>query len=363
MHKHRDISFHETIDFPKPEPDPIDDLGVGGLTCLYSLFRIVDSRVSEIWNDLRSENPVKWPQNTAAWLAQLQRQVTEAVPIDVKCTTIQEADLRITQQWLRTIVWQLSTASGCLSSTARDSSMTLRYPIEIAQDLAAVTTRLPLDAMDVHGIGMVWNSLSQSAYLTPDTAQAEKLFDIAYVLVDVIALMPVEPSSFVASPRDHLSHFLTLITSLRHGEARFVGLLRNKIRENLPDLAATLGLPLAPPPPAALPARSSSAGSPSPYAPADPLPSLRRIDSSQSSASSSYGGVAGLSPIAPAAPRFPGLAARPGPAAGAKPEGGAAGAAGDVGMGMDSADAMEQDPPQKHYQLPPYGSGSGYRPP
>ena len=155
LHKHRDISFHETIDFPNPEPDPIEDLGFGGLTCLYNLFRIVDSRVSEIWNNLRSENPVNWPPNTAAWLARLQRQVTEAVPMDVKCTTIQEADIRITQQWLRSIVWQLSTASGCLSSTAVDRSMTLRYPIEIAQDLAAVTTRLPLDAMDVHGIGLV----------------------------------------------------------------------------------------------------------------------------------------------------------------------------------------------------------------
>ena len=156
MHKHRDISFHETLDFPKPEPDPApEDLGIVALTCLYNMFRIVDSRVSEIWNNLRSENPVIWPQNTAIWLAQLQRQVTEAVPPDAKFTNIQEADIRITQQWLRTIIWQLSTASRCLSSTASDRSMTLRYPIEIAQDLASVTLRLPLEAMDAHGIGMV----------------------------------------------------------------------------------------------------------------------------------------------------------------------------------------------------------------
>ena len=155
LHKHRDISFHETIDFPKPESTPSEDFGIVGLTCLYNLFRIVDSRVSEIWNNLRSENPVIWPANTAAWLLQLQRQVTEAVPVDAKCGPIQEADIRITQQWLRTIIWQLSTASRTLSSTAVNQSMTLRYPIEIARDLATLTMRLPMEAMDVHGIGIV----------------------------------------------------------------------------------------------------------------------------------------------------------------------------------------------------------------
>lgn len=155
LHKHRDVSFHATIEFPKPEPEPLEDLGIIGLTCLYNLFRIVDGNVSEIWNNLRSETPVVWPRNTAIWLAQLQQQLTEAVPIDLKCTEIQEADVRITQQWLRTIVWQLSTASGCLSSTASNESMTLSYPIEIAKDLAAITARLSLESMEVHGIGLV----------------------------------------------------------------------------------------------------------------------------------------------------------------------------------------------------------------
>ena len=85
----------------------------------------------------------------------MQQQLTDAVPLNLKCTEIQEADMRITQQWLRTIVWQLSTASGCLSSTNADESMTFRYPIEIAKDLASVTMRISLPAMQVHGIGLV----------------------------------------------------------------------------------------------------------------------------------------------------------------------------------------------------------------
>ena len=161
LHKHRDISFHETIEFPKSDQDPLDDVSIIGLTCLYKLFRIVDSNVSEIWNGLRSGTSIIWPRNTDVWLAHMQQQLTDAVPPNMKCTEIQEADMRITQQWLRTIVWQLSTQSGCLSSTNTEESMTFRYPIEIARDLAAVTTRLSLPAMQVHGIGLVRNLSSQ----------------------------------------------------------------------------------------------------------------------------------------------------------------------------------------------------------
>ena len=197
--------------------------------------------------------------------------------------------------------------------------------------------------------------------------QVEKLFDIAYVLVDVIALLPPEPATFAASPRDHLGHFLTLITLLRRGETRFVALLRNKIRETLPDQAAALGLPPNEPTPtgSAHPgqspvdhSRSSSYGPPEPLLP----PPLRRLDSSHSSSASvsSYGGMAGLSPIAPATPRYSGRGPMPGATGGLRSS---ADAGGSTGLGMGAAsDAMDTDPPPKPYGMP-YGLGSGYRPP
>lgn len=156
LHKHRDILLHETIDFPQPDPDdPVDELGIKGLTCLYNMFGAVDDRFSETWTSLRSATRVAWPQNTATWLAGLQQQLTEAVPLDLKCTKIQEADLRVTQQWLRLVVWQLSTASGCLSSAAHDESMTLLYPIKLSKELAETLQYIEVSAMDVHGIGLV----------------------------------------------------------------------------------------------------------------------------------------------------------------------------------------------------------------
>ena len=115
---------------------------------MVNLFRIIDDDFSSYWNKSRSGC-------SPNWLAQLQRQLTEALPEDMKCTDIQMADLKVTQQWLRTIVWQLATASGCLSSTSADLSMTLSYPIEIARELLSMTSRIPQHCLEVHGIGLV----------------------------------------------------------------------------------------------------------------------------------------------------------------------------------------------------------------
>jgi hypothetical protein len=77
----------------------------------------------------------------------------------------------------------------------------------------------------------------------------EKLFDIAFTLIDVMTVVPIETATFEVGPRDHLAHILYLVTHLRNGESRFVGLLHAKIRDSLPNLAASLQLPVAPTPP------------------------------------------------------------------------------------------------------------------
>ena len=146
LHKHWPLTMHATIQLPQPE-NSSDAAAVFGLTHLVDLFAIIDDNFSRLWNKARSDcNPT--------WLLSLQNRLTLALPTATQCTEIQEADLRVTQQWLRTVVWQLSTASGCLSSQSADESMTLTYPIEIVRDLLAITDRLSKQALEVHGIGL-----------------------------------------------------------------------------------------------------------------------------------------------------------------------------------------------------------------
>lgn len=66
----------------------------------------------------------------------------------------------------------------------------------------------------------------------------EKLFDIAYVLADVIAYTPpsvAEPPISDLEPKDYLTYILSLVAKLRGGEDRFLPLLLEKISQILPN--------------------------------------------------------------------------------------------------------------------------------
>ena len=115
---------------------------------MVNLYRPFDDTFIGLWNKSRTDcSPFT--------LARLQQQLTEALPPVLNTTQSQAADLRTSQQWLRTLVWQLSIANGFLSSTSPDTSMTFRFPIEIAKDLVAVTSQFSKQSMEVHGIGLV----------------------------------------------------------------------------------------------------------------------------------------------------------------------------------------------------------------
>ncbi|CAK7264369.1 hypothetical protein SEPCBS119000_000964 [Sporothrix epigloea] len=68
---------------------------------------------------------------------------------------IQKADLLITQQWLRLIVWQSSFRQQLLSWTAPNESMRFAFPLAIAARTAAVIQSLPPQAIEVHGMGIM----------------------------------------------------------------------------------------------------------------------------------------------------------------------------------------------------------------
>ena len=78
----------------------------------------------------------------------------------------------------------------------------------------------------------------------------EKLFDVAYVLIDVITYTPpsaAEPSMSDLGPKDYLTYILSLVAKLRAGEDRFLPLLLEKLSQILPDFLnpLTWSLPLA----------------------------------------------------------------------------------------------------------------------
>ena len=146
LQKHRPLTLHATIGLPTV--DQHVSASITGFIHLVNLYRPFDDMFIGLWNKSRSDC-------TTYFLAHLQQELSNALPDRLDTTESQAADLRTSQQWLRTMVWQLSIMNGYLSSTSSEACMTFRYPIEIAKDLVAVTSRLSKQAMEVHGIGLV----------------------------------------------------------------------------------------------------------------------------------------------------------------------------------------------------------------
>ncbi|KAI9886744.1 MAG: hypothetical protein M1823_001453 [Watsoniomyces obsoletus] len=221
LQRHHPLTLTDSIAMPTTDEAPSERLEISGFIYLVNLFRPFDEVFVGLWNKSRADCSTEW-------LAQLQRQLTNALPAVLESTESQAADLRVSQQWLRSMVWQLSTVNGYLSMSCPESSMTFKYPIEIARDLVCMTSQMTHRSMEVHGVGLIW-----------------KIFDVACTLTDVMSCVPVETttSSLEWGPRDYLNEFLTLISTLRGGQAKYVPPLLEKVETML----STVSGPIIPP--------------------------------------------------------------------------------------------------------------------
>jgi len=212
LQRHRPLTLHATISLPQLNDDPAETAELNGFIHLVNLFKPFDDTFVGLWNKARVGCSTEW-------LARLQNQLSDALPAYLHCTESQAVDLRTSQQWLRTMVWQLSISHGYLSSAATDTAMSFKYPIEISRDLIAQSSGFSQASMEIHGIGLV-----------------EKLFDVACTLTDVMSCVPFEQHTFEYGPRDYLNQFLSLISTLRGGQQRYLPLLLSKINDTLPTM-------------------------------------------------------------------------------------------------------------------------------
>lgn len=160
------------------------------------------------------------------------------------------ADLRVSQQWLRIMIWQLSTTAGFLSTSPTHECMDFRYPVLIARDLCLATWKLSRSSMQTHGIGLVSSILPNTHYQFDTeffSLQIEKIFEVACTLIDVMACLSaagLRSSGFKLGPQDYLKHFFTLIHDLPGGRARFLPLLLTKVGQTLPSMMETITIHL-----------------------------------------------------------------------------------------------------------------------
>ncbi|KAF8854827.1 hypothetical protein BDZ45DRAFT_539264, partial [Acephala macrosclerotiorum] len=183
LQRHRPLTLQRTISLPIVDPGPEATI-LSGFLDLVSLFQNFDDTFLSLWNLSETDLPASTQS-----LVQLQDILKFAIPNVSERTEIQQADLLVSRQWLKTMVWQLCVSNGLLSSASTNESMSFNYPVTIARDVVLVSRLLPPKAFEANGIGIL-----------------EKVFDIGCSLADVLSLHPnfMNVSALEIGPRDYL---------------------------------------------------------------------------------------------------------------------------------------------------------------
>ena len=216
-----------TLQLTTDTPDiNTDDPALAGFWSLAALFRPFDTSFIALLNhEILAMAPSPEGVNF------IEAAVNSALKPGLDLRDTQKANLRVTQLWLRVIIWQLRLRLGYLAEESYQLSLTFRYPIEVAKDVMLSTRDLPIDSFRVHGVGLT-----------------EKLFDIASALIDVLARIPLTSSSprglaMGSLPEDDLLYLRRLITKLPRGTTMYDDLLEKHIQQAVPSLSRRVEMP------------------------------------------------------------------------------------------------------------------------
>jgi hypothetical protein len=105
---------------------------------------------------------------------------------DPEPTAIQKADLLITQQWLRLIVWRKAEQRKLLSWHASHESMNVAFPFDIARQTVAILESLPSMAVEVHGMG-IYEKIFKIGVSYVDTLSAHDLAGRGNIGTDLLS--------------------------------------------------------------------------------------------------------------------------------------------------------------------------------
>lgn len=210
IQRHHSLSMTPSIEPPQLRESDTENLA--GFKYMVDLWSTIDFDFLSMWNDKRF--PVE-----SEWMSRTHHRLCSVLPPRLNCSEVQEADILVSQQWLRTILWQLSTSRLLLSSNSSDQFLRFSFPINISRDLLAITKRMSPETMEVHGIGI-----------------CEKVFEVASTLVDVMVCDPALKDPVVADEASrNLQEMLRLLATLRNGTSPWHQILLEKVKLSLPD--------------------------------------------------------------------------------------------------------------------------------
>ncbi|KAF2157664.1 hypothetical protein K461DRAFT_264535 [Myriangium duriaei CBS 260.36] len=151
-------------------------------------FKVIDKDFVRYWLT-RDTPPHEWVRQRHRILEDSQWKIEINV-----LPTMQQADIIVTRQWLRTILWQIAIRHMILSSgrvgSSVDETPSLTLPLQLSKELKLFLESFSHEEVSVHGTGIVF-----------------KLFEITNAIVDVILQLPDAPGQ---DTRERLEDLLVL---------------------------------------------------------------------------------------------------------------------------------------------------------
>ncbi|RVX76106.1 hypothetical protein B0A52_00463 [Exophiala mesophila] len=182
-----------------------------GWNHIIQTFLVIDRDFVRFWKGDRSSL-------TAEWIQTKHQQFTDP-SWELEVSTLaptQQADLIITRQWLRTLLWQMAMSKVLLSSAAGPSEgLSLSMPLRLSSQLKACFDRVSSRSVAIDVIGLI-----------------SKLFEITNTIADVLVALPLGDS--VEEKRSRIQDFLfakNFLFDLPHVKPIYRDILEDKVRQ------------------------------------------------------------------------------------------------------------------------------------
>ncbi|PSN65592.1 hypothetical protein BS50DRAFT_601912 [Corynespora cassiicola Philippines] len=212
-----------------PEDDPTIPLQVHeGFIQIIKLFRLLDPDFLKNWS--------QGSNVTSAWVEEKSRELEGDAESNARelanLTMMQRADLAITREWLRTLVWRLAMGQALLSSRSSKECLSLLFPIRLSQNLRVQVTSMSREDIEVHG-----SSITQ------------KLFEITDTIADVLIHVPaatLEETSYRIDDYLFILDFVLLFPTLDRTRRSILLEKLERLQNMFPEVCSNANSPNLP---------------------------------------------------------------------------------------------------------------------
>ncbi|TKA28126.1 hypothetical protein B0A50_04097 [Salinomyces thailandicus] len=182
-----------------------------GFVRLVKLFMLLDDVFIDNWLSSRRDGKIS-PDWVISKCEDFYHDEEDCDSESQLLTVEQQADLTITRHWLLTLVWRMAMTNGLLGHFESETCLSLLFPVRICDRLRQAVTKVPHEAIEIHGAGIV-----------------QKLFELTDTMADVVLHVPPASMGDSAMRIDSLLFLLRLVFALPHLDVTRKGILGAKL--------------------------------------------------------------------------------------------------------------------------------------